>query len=89
MAGLAGARAGIEKAGGTDTATLHDALESVAIDDIKGHVAMRKCDHQAVQGGFMVKAVKKDGVAHPVPEIIASYPGEKTTPACNKETFED
>ena len=81
--------AGIEKAGGTDTVKLREALESVAIDDIKGPVAMRKCDHQAVQGGFMVKAVRKDGVAHPVPEIIASYPGEKTTPACNKETFED
>ncbi len=81
--------AGIEKAGGTDTAKLRDALENVAIDDIKGPVQMRKCDHQAVQGGFMVKAVKKDGVAHPVPEIIASYPGDKTTPACNKETFED
>jgi branched-chain amino acid transport system substrate-binding protein len=80
---------GIEKAGGTDTDKLREALETVAIDDIKGHVAMRKCDHQGVQGGFMVKAVKKDGVAHPVPEIIASYPGDKTTPACNKETFED
>ncbi len=28
------------------------ALETVAIDDIKGHVAMRECDHQAVQGGY-------------------------------------
>ncbi len=29
---------------------------------IKGHVAMRACDHQAVQGGYMVKVVKKEGV---------------------------
>jgi branched-chain amino acid transport system substrate-binding protein len=81
--------AGIEMAKSTETKALREMLEMVAIDDIKGHVAMRQCDHQAVQGGFMVKAVKKEGVAHPVPEIIASYPGDKTTPACNKETFED
>jgi len=81
--------AGIEKAKSTDTAQLRAALETVAIDDIKGPVAMRKCDHQAVQGGFMVKAVKQEGTAHPVPEIIATYPGDKTTPPCNKETFED
>jgi branched-chain amino acid transport system substrate-binding protein len=49
---------------------------------------MRKCDHQAVQNGFMVKAVKSEGFSHPVPEIIATYPGEETTPPCNQETFE-
>jgi branched-chain amino acid transport system substrate-binding protein len=80
--------AAIEKAKSTETKALHDALETVAIDDIKGQVAMRKCDHQAVQNGFMVKAVKRDGFSHPVPEIIATYPGEQTTPPCNKETFE-
>jgi hypothetical protein len=37
----------------------------------------------------MVKLVKGDGFSYPVPEIIATYPGEKTTPACNKMTFED
>ena len=80
--------AAIEKAKSTETQALHDALETVAIDDIKGDVAMRKCDHQGVQNGFMVKAVKRDGFSHPVPEIIATYPGEQTTPPCNKETFE-
>jgi branched-chain amino acid transport system substrate-binding protein len=80
--------AAIEKAKSTETKALHDALETVAIDDIKGHVAMRKCDHQGVQNGFMVKAVKRDGFSHPVPEIIATYPGEQTTPPCNKETFD-
>jgi branched-chain amino acid transport system substrate-binding protein len=81
--------AGIEKARNTETAALRDALETVAIDGIKGHVAIRKCDHQAVQSGFMVKAAKRDGFSHPAPEVIATYPGEKTTPACNKMTFED
>ena len=81
--------AAIEKAKSTDTKALHDALETVAIDDIKGPVAMRKCDHQAVQNGFMVRAVKREDFSHPVPEIIATYPGEETTPPCNKETFEE
>ena len=81
--------AAIEKANSTDTKALHDALETVTIDDIKGPVAMRKCDHQAVQNGFMVRAVKREDFSHPVPEIIATYPGEETTPPCNKETFEE
>jgi branched-chain amino acid transport system substrate-binding protein len=81
--------AGIEKAGSTDTTALRSALETVAIDDIKGHVAVRKCDHQAVQAGYMVKLVKADGFSYPVPQIIATYPDDKTTPACNKMTFED
>jgi branched-chain amino acid transport system substrate-binding protein len=81
--------AGIEKAAGTDTAGLRNALETVAIDDIKGHVAVRKCDHQAVQTGYMVKLVKADGFSYPVPQIIATYRGDKTTPPCNKMTFED
>ena len=81
--------AGIEKARGSDTGALRDALETVAIDGIKGHVAMRKCDHQAVQSGFMVKAVKRDGFLQPVPQVIATYPGEQTTPPCNKMTYDD
>ena len=81
--------AGIEKAGSTDTDALRSALETVAIDDIKGPVAIRKCDHQAVQTGYMVKLVKGDGFSYPVPQIIATYSGDKTTPACNKMTFED
>jgi len=42
-----------------------------------------------VQNGFMVRAVKHEDFSHPVPEIIATYPGEETTPPCNKETFEE
>jgi branched-chain amino acid transport system substrate-binding protein len=81
--------AGIEKAKGTETNALREALETVAIEDIKGHVAIRKCDHQGVQGGTVVKLVKAEGFSYPVPEIIATFPGEKTVPACNKMTFED
>ena len=49
------------KAGGTEADKLRPALEDLEIDDIKGKVHMRKCDHQGAQQGFMVKAVKKDG----------------------------
>jgi branched-chain amino acid transport system substrate-binding protein len=81
--------AGIEKAGSIEAPKLRAALETVAIDSIKGHIAMRACDHQAVQSGFMVKVVKREEAAMPVPEVIASYPGESTTPPCNKQTYED
>jgi branched-chain amino acid transport system substrate-binding protein len=81
--------AGVEKAKSTETAPLRGALESVAIDDIKGHVAIRKCDHQAVQNGYMVKLVKAKDFSYPVPQIIATYTPEQTAPACNKMTFED
>ena len=81
--------AGIEKAKSTETKALRSALETVEIDDIKGHVAIRKCDHQGVQGGTVVKLVKAEGFSSPVPEIIATFPGDKTVPACNKMTFED
>jgi branched-chain amino acid transport system substrate-binding protein len=58
------------------------------IDSIKGKVAMRACDHQAVQGGYVVKVVKQEGAATPVPEIIATFPGDQITPACRQMTFD-
>lgn len=81
--------AGVEKANSTETKALRAALETVAIDDIKGHVAIRKCDHQAVQNGTMVRLVKDAAFAYPVPQIIATYTAEETAPACNKMTYDD
>jgi branched-chain amino acid transport system substrate-binding protein len=81
-------QAGIEKANSIDTDKLRAALETVAVDSIKGHVAIRACDHQAVQGGYMVKVVKPEGSKTPVPEIIATYPGDEVTPACRQMTFD-
>jgi ABC-type branched-subunit amino acid transport system substrate-binding protein len=81
--------AGIAKAKSAETKALREALENIAIDDIKGRVEIRKCDHQGVQGGTVVKLVKAEGLSYPAPEIIATFPGEKTAPACNKMTFED
>jgi branched-chain amino acid transport system substrate-binding protein len=81
--------AGIAKAGASEAAKLRPALEDLEIESVKGKVFMRKCDHQGVQQGFMVEVVKKPGFDTPVPQVIATYPGDATTPACNKMTFDD
>src|SRR5580692_1117552 len=81
-------QAGIEKANSIDADKLRPALETAAIDSIKGHVAMRACDHQAVQGGYVVKVVQQAGFTTPVPEIIATFPGDQITPACRAMTFD-
>ena len=81
-------QAGIEAAKSIDAEKLRPALETAAIDSIKGHVAMRACDHQAVQGGYIVKVVQQAGSSTPVPEIIATFPGDQITPACRAMTFD-
>jgi len=81
--------AAITKAGSIEPEPLRAALEGIEIESVKGKVSMRKCDHQAVQQGFMVKVVERTGFPHPVPEVIATFPGEKTTPPCNKMTYDD
>jgi branched-chain amino acid transport system substrate-binding protein len=80
--------AGIKQAGGIETDKLRAALETVAIDSIKGHVAIRACDHQAVQQGYIVKVVKQEDPM-PVPQVIATYSGDRTAPACNRMTYDD
>ena len=81
--------AGILKAQSIDADPLRAALETVELESVKGKIAMRKCDHQGVQQGFMVKVVKQAGFSHPVPEVVATYPGVQTTPPCNKDTYDD
>jgi branched-chain amino acid transport system substrate-binding protein len=81
--------AGITKAGGIEADKLRPALEDLEIESVKGKVFMRKCDHQGVQQGFMVRVVRKQGFDTPVPEVIATFPGDRTTPACNRTAYED
>jgi ABC-type branched-subunit amino acid transport system substrate-binding protein len=81
--------AGITKAGGIEAAKLRPALEDLDVESVKGKVHMRKCDHQGVQQGFMVEVVKQPGFDTPVPKVIATFPGESTTPKCNSMTFDD
>ena len=80
-------QAGIDAAKSIDAEKLRPALEGIAIDSIKGHVVMRACDHQAVQGGIMVKVVKKPEFKNPVPDIIATFPADEVTPACRQMTY--
>jgi branched-chain amino acid transport system substrate-binding protein len=81
-------QAGIEKAGSIEPDKLRPALETIEIDGIKGKVSIRACDHQGVQQGFMVKVVRKEGYADPVPELIATFPADQVTPACRQMTYD-
>jgi branched-chain amino acid transport system substrate-binding protein len=81
--------AGITKAGSIEADKLRPALQDLTIESVKGKVFMRKCDHQGVQQGFMVEVKKKAGFDTPIPEVIATFPGEKTTPPCNQMTYTD
>ena len=82
-------QAAIEKATSIEASKLRTALEGLKVTSIKGPIEMRACDHQASQPGFIVKVAKQDGVEHPVPEIIATYPADKVTPPCNKMEYND
>ncbi|MBV9251063.1 MAG: ABC transporter substrate-binding protein [Acetobacteraceae bacterium] len=81
-------RTGIEAASSIDADKLRPALEAAVIDSIKGKVAMRACDHQAVQAGYVVKVGKQEGFKFPVPQIVATFPGDQITPACRQMTFD-
>ena len=77
----------IQKAGTDDVEKVIDTWEDSSYDGLEGPFFMRKCDHQAVQLGFAVEAVKDPKYTHPVPKILATYPGEKVTPKCRSEDF--
>ena len=81
-------QAGIEKANSIEPDKLRPALEGMAIDSIKGHIVMRACDHQAVQGGYMVEVQKAEGYKFPIPHIIETFNGDEITPGCRKMTFD-
>jgi len=77
----------IAKAGTDDVEKVIDAWEDSSYDGLEGPFFMRKCDHQAVQPGFAVECVKDPKYPHPIPKILATYPGEKVTPKCRTEEF--
>lgn len=79
----------ITRAGTTELEPLKAALSSVRIDSIKGKIAMRECDHQVIQPGFMVKVLKQNDNDVPSAEVIAMYPGERTAPPCRQMTYDD
>jgi branched-chain amino acid transport system substrate-binding protein len=77
----------ITKAGSDDVEKVIEAWEDSSYEGLEGPFFMRKCDHQAVQPGFAVQAVKDPKYPHLVPKILATYPGEKVTPKCRTEEF--
>jgi branched-chain amino acid transport system substrate-binding protein len=77
----------IDKARSTETAPLIKAMEGLEVTGIKGKVVMRECDHQGLQQGFVVKAVKRPGAPYPVPEVIKTYPADVVTPPCRKSSY--
>ncbi len=78
----------IQKAGtADDVEKVIDAWEDSGYEGLEGPFFMRKCDHQAVQLGFAVEAVKDPRYPHLVPKILATYPGDKVTPKCRTEEF--
>jgi len=78
----------IQKAGtADDVEKIIEAWEDSKYEGLEGPFFMRKCDHQAVQPGFAVQAVKDPNYPHLIPKILATYPGEKVTPKCRTEDF--
>jgi branched-chain amino acid transport system substrate-binding protein len=70
-----------------DVEKVIEAWEDSSYEGLEGPFLMRKCDHQAVQPGFMVEAVKDPNYPHLIPKILATYPGERVTPKCRTEDF--
>ena len=78
----------IQKVGtADDVEKVIEAWEDSKYDGLEGPFFMRKCDHQAVQPGFVVEAVKDPAYSHLIPKILATYPGDKVTPKCRTEDF--
>ncbi|MBI2216603.1 MAG: ABC transporter substrate-binding protein [Candidatus Rokubacteria bacterium] len=78
----------IRKAGtADDIEKITEAWEDSTYEGLEGTFTMRKCDHQAVQPGFVVEAVKDPKYPHLIPKILATYPGDRVTPKCRTEEF--
>ena len=81
--------AGIEKAGSIEAAKLRPALETVAIDSIKGTRRDARLRPSGGAAGLHGEGGEEEGFKTPIPEVIATYPGDQTTPPCNKLTYDD
>jgi branched-chain amino acid transport system substrate-binding protein len=69
----------MEKAGGTDTEKVVDALASLKYDVAKGPQYYRACDHQSVQSVLVLKSKPKAAMTSPVDlfDIVANEPGSE------------
>ena len=77
----------VRKARRTDTEAVVAALRDLEMSSIKGPLKIRACDGQAEQAGLVVRVDRRDGMPHPVPEVIATYAPSEVTPACRAANF--
>lgn len=70
----------IQKAGGTDTEKLIQAMEGMEFDSPKGKMVFRKEDHQALQAMYAFKLVAKPDVPWLVPTLIRELSAQETAP---------
>jgi branched-chain amino acid transport system substrate-binding protein len=76
----------IQKAGGTDTEKLIQAMEGMEFDSPKGKMVFRKEDHQALQAMYAFKLVARPDVPWLVPTLIRELsPQETAPPILNKK----
>lgn len=76
----------IQKAGGTDTEKLIQAMEGMEFDSPKGKMVFRKEDHQALQAMYAFKLVAKPDVPWLVPTLTRELsPQETAPPILNKK----
>ena len=77
--GVASLLLAMEKAGGTDTEKVVDALASLKYDVAKGPQHYRACDHQSIQSVLVLKSKAKAQMTSPVDlfDIIANEPGSE------------
>ncbi len=79
--------AAMEKGDTTEPRKLIPAMEDLEVTSVKGATLMRKCDHQGMNQGFVVRVVDSEAFGEPVPEIIKLYPREDVTPDCRSTSF--
>ncbi len=70
----------IQKAGGTDTDKLIQAMEGMEFQTPKGKMIFRKEDHQALQSMYAFKFVAKPDVAWLVPTLTRELSPQETAP---------
>ena len=70
----------IQKAGGTDTEKLIQAMEGMEFETPKGKMTFRKEDHQALQAMYAFKLVAKPDVAWLVPVLTRELSPQETAP---------
>jgi branched-chain amino acid transport system substrate-binding protein len=71
---------GIQKAGGTDTEKLIQAMEGMAFQTPKGTMTFRKEDHQALQAMYAFRLATRADVPWLVPQLTRELSPQETAP---------